>query len=281
MKSKILVLALFTIVFSSFNAPVADKRNAQTKVFNKNKDLLLVQYDCKTDVDDLHTIAAFATLLSDSRFSKLKYHAVAGTYGIQGGLYVPPNALFQLVFGENWTDAHNQVVPAVEKVKEIVKKTLTRRGDIWIAEAGQSDFSAKIIEAIQKDLPEINTKERIHLVQHSQWNEETTSPESLLFVKENADYRKIPDGNVVGNGTPGFRDPAYTQWKGSIKNSRLLEIWQLAFSLCNTYNGKDGRYTNEPIAAGGFDFSDLSEVCWILGLEDIRDTEHFFRLFAK
>ncbi|MGE4568284.1 MAG: hypothetical protein AB7C90_03760 [Bacteroidales bacterium] len=281
MNSKILVLAVVYIVFSAFAVQVAGNSNGPRKGFNKNKDLLLVQYDCKTDVDDLHAIAAFATLLSDSRFSKLKYHAVAGTYGIQGGLYVPPNPLFQKVFGENWSDAHNQVVPAVEKVKKRVKRTLARGGDIWIAEAGQSDFSAKLIAAIQKDLPQIKTKERIHLVQHSQWNEETTLPENLLFVKENADYQKIADGNDVGNGTPGFRDPTYTQWKERIKNSRLLEIWQLAFSLCNTYNGKEGRYTNPAIAAGGFDFSDLSEVCWILGLEDIKDTKEFFQLFAK
>jgi len=29
------------------------------------------------------------------------------------------------------------------------------------------------------------------------------------------------------------------------------------------------------------DFSDLSEVCWILGLQDIKDTEHFFNLYSK
>ena len=73
--------------------------------FNIEKDLLLVQLDCKTDVDDLHTAAAFATLMADDRFSKVKYHVVAGTYGIQEGLYVPPNDLLELAFANNWTDA--------------------------------------------------------------------------------------------------------------------------------------------------------------------------------
>ncbi len=279
MKSKTLIIIVLVTIFMSFNN-IVDKRNSQAGRFNIKEDLLLVQFDCKTDVDDLHTVAAFATLLSDSIFSTIKYHAVAGAYGIQEGLYVPPNDLFQLAFGDNWTDAHNNVIPAVEKVKEIVKTTLNSKGDIWIAEAGQSDFSAKTIKAIQNALPEINTTRRIHLVQHSDWNEKSTSPESLKFVKENSDYHKIPDGNAVGNGTPGFRDPGYTKWKDKIKNRKLNEIWQFAIDLSNKYNGKEGRYNNEAISEGGLDFSDLSEVCWILGVQDIKDTEHFFNLYS-
>jgi len=265
----------------SFRNNIADKRNSQSGCFDIKKDLLLVQFDCKTDVDDIHTVAALATLLSDSGFSRMRYHAVAGTYGIQEGLYVPPNALFQLAFRDNWTDAHENLKEAVDQVKVIVKSTLENQGDIWIAEAGQSDFTAEIIKAIQNDLPEINTLQRIHLIQHSDWNEKSTSPESLKFVKENTDYHKIPDGNAVGNGTPGFRDPGYTNWKDKIKNPKLIEIWQLATDLSNKYNGKEERYNNEAISAGGLDFSDLSEVCWILGLQDIKDTEHFFNLYSN
>ena len=118
------------------------------------------------------------------------------------------------------------------------------------------------------------------MVQHSDWNEEVTSPESLKFVMKNADYQKIPDGNAVGNGTPGFRSPEYTFWKDQITNPKLIEIWQLALDLSNKYNGKEGRYNNEAIMAGGLDFSDLSEVCWILGIQDIKDTEQFFNRYA-
>jgi hypothetical protein len=281
MNSKTLIFSALVILMMSFTSKTADKTDTQTVDFNIEEDLLLVQFDCKTDVDDLHTIAGFVTLLSDPAFSEIKYHAVAGAYGIQEGLYVPPNDLFQLAFGNNWTDAHNNTKSAVEKVKEIAKTTINSEGDIWIAEAGQSDFSAKLIKAIHKEFPGINTRKRIHLVQHSNWNEESTSPESLKFVKEHANYHKIPDGNEVGNGTPGFRDPEYTKWKDKIKNPELIEIWQLATDLANKYNGKEGRYNNEAISAGGMDFSDLSEVCWILGIENIEDTEHFFNLYSN
>ncbi|MBT8181995.1 MAG: hypothetical protein KJO53_10440 [Eudoraea sp.] len=276
----ILIIALVTIL-----TPLIGKATplhlSKTANFNIDKDLLLVQYDCKTDVDDLHSVAAFITLMSHSNFKKVNYHAVAGTYGIQEGLYVPPNDLFKLAFGDNWTDAHKNLESAVARVKELAKKTLANKGDIWIADAGQSDFSAELVKALQADLPELNISQRIHVVQHSDWNEEVTSPASLDFVKKNTTYHKIPDGNAVGNGTPGFRTPDYTNWKDKIKDPKLVSIWQLAIDLGNKYNGKEGRYNNEAIAAGGLDFSDLSEVCWILGIAYIKDTAQFFSLYSN
>ncbi|MEE4258721.1 MAG: hypothetical protein V2I62_03105 [Bacteroidales bacterium] len=273
-------LFFFTLVSLSA-CGTAGKIDSTGKTFKKGKDFLLVQFDCKTDVDDLQTVAALATLLSDSDYNSINCHAVAGTYGIQEGLYVPPNDLFQLAFRDNWTDANNNMDGAVEKVKSIVIQTLLQDGDLWIADAGQSDFSAELVRAIQKDFPEIETSKRVHVVQHAEWNEEVTTPEKLDFVKRNTDYIKIPDGNAVGNGTPGFRTPEFTNWDDKITNPELKKIWQLSIDLSNKYNGKEGRYNNEAIAAGGLDFSDLSEVCWILGIQNIKDTEHFFNLYAQ
>ncbi|MCF8303282.1 MAG: hypothetical protein K9I94_08410 [Bacteroidales bacterium] len=280
MKYKALILIALATIFLVFKSNAIDKRFPLAGKFNIEKDLLLVQFDCKTDVDDLHTVAATATLLANPKFSNIHYHAVAGTYGIQEGLYVPPNPLFQLAFGENWSDAHENYNNAVKHVKGIIKATLANQGDVWIADAGQSDFTASLIKAIQSELPEVNISQRIHVVQHADWNEEVTAPENLKFVKENADYHKIPDGNAVGNGTPGFRSPDYTLLKNKIANPELIDIWQLAIEISNEYNGKEGRYHNAAIAAGGLDFSDLAEVCWILGLQDIRDTEQFFKKYA-
>lgn len=281
MKSITVILIAIVSIFMYSNSNAQDLRSPKAGNFHLDKDLLLAHFDCKTDVDDLQTVAAFVTLMSDAKYSEINYHAVAGAYGIQEGLYVPPNDLFQLAFGDKWTDAHENVNNAVEQLKVIAKKTLENQGDIWIAEAGQSDFSAKLIKAIQSDLPDMNTSQRIHIVQHSDWNEEVISPVYLDFVKKNIDYHKIPDGNAVGNGTPGFRSPDYTKWKDKIMNPKLIETWHLAIELSNRYNGKDGRYNNEAISAGGLDFSDLSEVCWILGLQDIKDTEHFFNLYSN
>lgn len=249
--------------------------------FDVEKDLLMVQYDCKTDVDDLHTVAAFVSLMSNPQFSDVNYHAVAGTYGVQEGLYVPPNELFQLAFGANWTDAHERIDAAAQEAKGRVKEALQAGGNIWMAEAGQSDFSAALIKAVKADLPDLATKDRFHIVQHSDWNEEVTGAEAMQFVKANATYHKIPDGNAVGNGTPGFKTPDFKDWDSKVTNSRLNEIWTLAVDLGNKYNNKEGRYNNTAVEAGGLDFSDLSETCWIFGLENIKDVAAFFEGYVE
>ncbi len=281
MKSRTFLFISTAIICLSFQGKDVDQGSSTRGRFNIEKDLLLAQFDCKTDVDDVHAAAALITLLSNPNFSKTKYHAVAGTYGVQEGLYVPPNDLFQLAFGSNWSDAHTDVESAIKRVKAIAESTLSNGGNIWIAEGGQSDFSAKLVKRIQADQPNVKTSQRIHVVQHADWNEQVTSPESLQFVKQNTVYHKIPDGNYVGNGTPGFRSPEFTNWKSKTKNPRLREIWQLAVDIGIKYNGKEGRYNNPAVSAGGLDFSDLSETCWILGMESIKDTEQFFNLYAN
>ena len=244
--------------------------------FDISKDLLLAHFDCKTDVDDLHSVAALATLLNHPLYKKVNYHAVAGTYGAQGGLYVPANELFQLSFGDRWTDAHADLNTALEDVNGIAAEILGADGDIWIAEAGQSDFSAYLIDAFLVQFPDLDLKKRVHLVQHSNWNEEATTPERLTFAQAKVDYIKIADGNVVGNGTPGFKDPNLEDLKANITDPNLRKIWDLAISKGNQYNGKEARYLNKVIAEGGLDFSDLVEACWIFGLEELPDVEAFY-----
>lgn len=255
--------------------------NSNPQPFDQSNDLLLGHFDCKTDVDDLHSVAAFSTLLSHPDYATIDYHAVAGTYGIQKGLYVPANDLFQLAFDNNWTDAHADFDEAVNKVVKIAIGAIERGGDIWIAEAGQSDFSAALVEAIKNRMPELNTQQRIHIVQHSNWNESVTAPEALQFAKSNTDYRKIPDGNTTNNGSPGFNTAEFKYWKSKIRKKETMKLWESAVNIGNRYNGKEGRYLNKSINQGGLDFSDVSETCWILGLDEIRDTEEFFELFVK
>ncbi|MBC29978.1 MAG: hypothetical protein CMH48_03950 [Muricauda sp.] len=255
--------------------------NGQKPLFDKERDLLLAQFDCKTDVDDLHTVAAFATLMEQPDYRSINHHAVAGTYGIQEGLYVPANDLFALAFGDNWSDAHADVQGALQKVAHRCLPVLKEGGDVWIAEAGQSDFSAKLVKELMDQMPDLNIKKRVHIVQHSDWNEEVTDAEHLTFVKTHTDYHKISDGNAVGNGTPGFRSDDPIDWRPYVTGDRQVKIWETAIELANRYNGKEGRYLNESIAKGGLDFSDLSETCYLLGLAHLTDGKAFFAHIAQ
>ena len=248
--------------------------------FDRDKDLYLAHFDVKTDVDDVHSVAGVATMLADPRFSKVRYHAVAGTYGIQEGLYVPAEGVFDLAFGEHWSDAHGDFDKALDEVRSLSIETLNDGGSIWIADAGQSDFSAALIRNIQELMPESTVKDRVHVVQHSDWNEKVTTAGDLAFVKESASYQKIPDGNAPENGSPGFRSNTAVNWQEHVSDDRLTKIWTMAVENANKYNGADGRYLNEAIQAGGLDFSDVAETAWIFGFSDLADANDFFEEFS-
>jgi hypothetical protein len=270
------------LVFFAFFASCASKHSLTTLIgnFRVESDLFLAQFDCKTDVDDILSIAGVATMLTDPRFSDVRYHAVAGAYGIQEGQYVPANELFEASFGGNWSDAHSNYEGALREVTHLVTNILEDGGNIWIAEAGQSDFSADLIRNIKTTLPDIKTTARIHIVQHSDWNENNTAPDNLSFIKANVCYHKIPDGNTIGNGSPGFKSDEIVKWQDYINNPILLHIWEMAFEIANKYNGKENRYSNPTIANGGMDFSDVSETCWIFGFNHLANTKQFFEEFS-
>lgn len=269
------LFCILTLLIACTTTP----RQADTRI-NLEADLLLAHFDCKTDVDDLHTVAAMSVLLKAPEFQELNVYAVAGAYGMQEGLYVPANELFEAVFNDRWSDAHADFDQALDEVAELALSTLDDGGNLWIAEAGQSDFSAALVERIRAERPDLNTLKRITIVQHSGWNEETTTLSSFDYVRANAGYIKIPDGNTDGNGSPGFRSVDPIDLTQALSDPELLSHWQLARSLADRYNGQEGRYLNEAIANGGLDFSDLSETCYILGLEDITDAQDFFNRFG-
>jgi hypothetical protein len=272
------IIILLSFLSSCVSKHIPDKLNGK---FNVKKDLFLAQFDCKTDTDDLYSVAGVATMLADHRLKGVRYHAVAGAYGIQEGLYIPADSLFEAAFGTHWSNAHSDYDGALNEVTHLMMKTLNDSGGIWIAEAGQSDFTADCIRIIQKELPSVNTSKRIHVVQHSDWNENQTAPGNLTFVKANSDYHKIPDGNVTGNGSPGFYSEKKINPLDYITNPKLVKIWKLAIATANKYNGKDGRYKNPAIAAGGLDFSDAAETCWIFGFNHLADALAFFKTFSN
>jgi len=243
------------------------------------QDLLIANFDSKPDVDDLQAIAALGTILQDKCFSDINFLAVAGAYGVQGGEYVAAPKLFTLAFGDRWTDAHGDRDKAVKVASKRAVETLKSGADVWLQEAGQSDFSALLVQAIRAQLPELNSKQRIHTVQHSVWNEQHSSPDALLYVREFTHYVKIPDGNAGGNGTPGFNTTDGSWWNALLQDEQLSELWHEAKRLGDKYN-IDAGYDNPSIGAGGFDFSETVEATWMLNLNHLKDVDEFFQEFV-
>lgn len=273
LRSHLLIVAWFLAGCASYTGTNGDR-------FNPDTDLFLAQFDSKTDVDDVHSVAGVATVLRSAQHANVNFHAVAGAYGIQEGLYVPATELFEMAFGSRWSDAHNEREQALDEVTSLVTVVLGQGGRVWVADAGQSDFTADWLRRVRAANTGIQTKHRVHVVQHADWNESVTSPDKLAYVREHARYHKIADGNVVGNGTPGLRTPSKHLWMTTAANADIAPLWSTARKIADRYNGVDGRYLNEAIQAGGMDFSDVVETWWILDRRGFVDADAFFQRFA-
>ncbi len=233
--------------------------------FDKAKDLLLCNYDGKPDEDDLHAVAGLATMLSDSRFSGVQIHCTAGAYGWQGGSFLKENHLFNLAFGNRWASAHDNYSNAVNQAVAKARNAINAGGDIWVAEAGQSDFTADVVRQIKAQMPGINSRARIHVVQHSQWNEDKTTAADLTYVRNNTDYKKISDGNSSGNGTPGLTTKSSSYWARATSDNQVGPVWIEARAAALRWMGVN--WDNDKIKNGGMDFSDTVEMMWIFGFE--------------
>lgn len=271
-------LIWFTLLFFTHVGWAASPLPKPPATFDSQHDLLLFNFDLKTDVDDLHTVAALDLILRHAKYRSLNYIALHGTYGLQAGLFVPATALFKHTFANKWVDIHGNRDKAFATVLAAMHETLSNQGRIWIAEAGQSDISAALITTYRSRYGTLK-KSQIVIVQHSQWNEDETSQEALALVKQYATYSKIPDGNAAGNGTPGYNDATFAVTKLEQPGQLSSQTWQLANQLSQQYNGKNERYLNQTIADGGADFSDLAEVIWLLQIPGVDTVDTFFAQF--
>ncbi len=246
--------------------------------FAVGSDLLISNFDIKPDLDDVHSIAAVGSVLRSNPYRDVDYVAVVGTYGNQDGEYVDVPDLFSTAFENNWVDAHNKRSEALNIVSKKIEKTLDAGGRIWIQEAGQSHFTydliLPIIEASEKDL-----KSKFVVVQHSMWNEHMSDLSHLLWLNSNTSYVRVQDGNMAGNGSPGFASQDGRAWPQLLEHSELGPLWTLAKQIADKYNSK-AIYVNHFIRDGGFDFSDTTELAYILGFDGMYDQNDFFQCFA-
>lgn len=261
---------------------------ALSQEFNKSKDLLLANFDLKPDEDDIMASAALACMLKHEDFKGVNYYAVAGAYGDQNHIFITEGIpdFFNSLFGPeniNWTNAHENWNASVSRVKNKVIPILNSGGKIFVQEAGQSNFTFDVLQAVIKEGVTISTVQKnVIIVQHSKYNEKNTTPSELTWLKQNTVYKKIDDGNTADNQTPGYRSKE-TQWLELAKstenpNTIAKNLWTLADEVCDAW---DGEWTNKWIAAGGVDFSDCVENWHIFNLgEDVGNIESFWNRYV-
>lgn len=229
-----------------------------TAKFNPTTDMIILNYDHAADKDDGHSAAADRTILQSLYGKKwVSKHvvAVSGATGTNAKRFVPAsdnvmNAVWNDLCG--WIAANNDRQNAVKQLEKRWTKTLNACGDIWIKEGGQSDITAAVVKKIKENLTKIDTTKRIHVVQHSDWNEKHTTHDALAYTKAYTDYIRIPDAN------PYLRSFSNNQAfaESAIANPTFGKIWRASFDYFPP--------------AKRLDFSDTGELMHILKLGQIN-----------
>lgn len=271
------VVALLSLAGCAHVSPVHQSETCAADIgeFSPSRDVFIGHFDSKPDVDDLHSIAAVGSLLKHPDFACVEAVGVAGAYGTQGGDYIASPDLFDLAFGDRWLDGHGDREATIAHQADLFVNTLTRGGDVWVMIAGQADIAADALIMAMREQPDLPYKTRLHLIQHSDWNESVTSPEKLALVQAETDYRKIPDGNFPGNGSPDFTDPDAGLWAEILADPDIGPLWTEAKRLADAHN-PTAAYVNPAVAAGGFDFSDTAELAHVFDLKDLGTVDAFF-----
>jgi len=230
---------------------------ASARGFDPRVDLVSLHYDHAPDRDDGQSAAADRTLLQCLYgFAWLSRHAIAvsGACGENAALFDPgSDAVMDEVWNAcgGWLAGHDD--------PEGVRAELTRRwlavldtgGHVWVKEGGQSDLTADVVERIRARRPALETRDRIHVVQHSRWNEDQTTDAALATVRAHTAYLAIRDANAYLNRKGG--DAGFV--RAAVGHPELGGCWRAAFA----YYPPEVR----------LDFSDTGELLHIVGLGEI------------
>lgn len=250
-----------------------------------NGDLIALHYDIAPDLDDLHALAAGCTVTKcfgidpcvvigahggiNGREAQYK-QSPGGTSSTRQEL---ANAVAQAAYGNNgYIDTNGESTGQWDQaVQEACQKWLPviqSGNDIWVADGGPMDFTADVLDCVVAAGVSLNQlKQRVHVVQHSAWNENNTQPGKLNVVQNQTDYIKIQDGNNP-NSTADLNDNSdlnsFENWANS---SDCSAAWAAAF---------DGYDPNDKL-----DFSDTVELLHILGIGSniVDDPTDFYNYF--
>jgi len=238
-------------------APLCGTAGDKPRPFNPERDLLSLHYDHAPDKDDGDSAAADRTML-ESLYGRpwIKGHvtAVSGAYGKNAKRF---NARSDAVMDAAWNDCggwlagHTHRAGVIAELAERWGATLKAGGDVWVKEGGQSDLTAEVIRRIKAKHPALDTTARIHVVQHSAWNEKNTTDAALAYTRQQTHYIKIPDANAYLNVKGG--DAAFE--RAALAHPVFGPVWKSAFAY---YDPQER-----------LDFSDTGELMRILGLGEI------------
>jgi len=177
-------------------------------------------------------------------------------------------AVVNAVWGSEWLDYFNNGEASIQTAAERWSTVIANGGDVWVAEGGPSDYTAKVLQRIGDQFPSVDRK-KIHVVQHSAgsaFNEAQTSRSNIALVKAAADYRAIPNGNRGGNGSANLNNLS-SSFVDIARQSEFSNEWNAAFSYLNPSNR--------------LDFSDTVELLYLINDESTKTVKDFANRYLR
>lgn len=206
-------------------------------------DLILIAHDSGPDTDDMQAIVANRMIMDAN--PAVNFILVGATQGHQWpSPTVGSEAHTQSMFPQ-WINAKASTSGttsfdgnSIIAVANNVESTLNNGGTVHIAEGGPSDFTAEVLRLLQSRGVQSSDLKRIRVVQHSAgataWNQLQTRASNLDLVRSAATWVPIANGNVGGNGSADFQEPAGSamcqRFRNNAANSRYASQWAWAYS---------------------------------------------------
>lgn len=251
--STLLSVVLQACALPSLVTPLPER----AATFDATTDLISLHYDHAPDRDDGHSAAADRTLLEvlyGACWLKRHVIAVSGAHGWLGFTFqTDSDAVMEAAWGDRggWLDAHRDRARAVTELAARWKHALERGGDVWVKEGGSSDLTADVVRRLRSELPDLDTKRRIHVVQHGNFNEWLTWLRAMRYTRKETDFRRLPNANAYLNVAGG--DDVFES--AATSHAIFGPAWSAAFEYYDP-----GRR---------LDFSDTGELLHIVGLGEV------------
>ena len=229
-------------------------------------DLVSLHYDNCPDRDDGHAIAAGKAVVVRSGLPNVM--VVNGTCGdrIRDRYQPSSERVISVAWGNQWLDYFNDGQQSVRTAVQRWAQVLSNGGDVWVAEGGPADFTARVLESLESQFPSLNLK-KVHVVQHSAGNAFNENHSIRIgLVKRLANYRVIPNGNRGGNGSANLNKKS-SFFVGAARQSQFANEWNAAFE----YLDPDQR----------LDFSDTVELLFLINDDSTKTVDDFARRYLR
>ncbi len=215
--------------------------------FINGRDLFLFQLDF-AGRDDAQAVVATAEAVGHYGVTPI---IVAGTPAPANDFFTHDyDDVLNATWGTDWFDAGVDRTQVVEDIAQRWLATLDAGGEVWVAEGGVSDFTAEVLRSIRSQRPNLETTSLVHVVHHSQSNIARTQDSDFDFVRANANFVQIDDGNRA-NRTANLNQPT-TGFEAAALSSEFSAGWDVAFA---------------ELPAAELDFSDTVTALYLLGVD--------------